>query len=278
MRTSIEIMTSVSDETYYSRFSSQFLGSLKTATENVPLCCDVDFILLIGVLKSGLTEEFKDKIEFQVDLYLKDRVKLHIVALDSIPGRNSLLYSNSIQASYYTFIDFDDEVHPHYFKNFLDAVKVNKSWDYIIGHAVRKDGDTLIPKDYLKWRPTTSMSKFFLNGEFGNNIWGRFFSDSLIQRILKSGNYSLQDNTGFGEEWNLHNQLFFSALYLGSCDSLYYWNYGDRNTLSKTIDVSVAKENIEKALEFVPDRYKEPYRERYEKLLDLCLKSSKEEK
>ena len=162
MRTSIEIMTSVSDETYYSRFSSQFLGSLKTATENVPLCCDVDFILLIGVLKSGLTEEFKDKLEFQVDLYLKDRVKLHIVALDSIPGRNSLLYSNSIQASYYTFIDFDDEVHPHYFKNFLDAVKANKTWDYIIGHAVRKDGDDLIPKDYLKWRPTTSMSKFFL--------------------------------------------------------------------------------------------------------------------
>ena len=273
----IAILTPVSDVDYYTRFKSQYWESLKSSIKLIAWKKEVSFEICIGVpdmsFKKDILEDFDEEFEGV------DGVDVKLYKTDVIPGRYQPLIQSFKDSDFYTFVDFDDEVDSGYFYEFQRSVSnrfINP--EITVGNAVRKLGTKIIPKWYLCWRPRRGESNtdFFINGSYGNVVWGRFFSSELVKRVIdKYPDPKQVDRKGFGEEYCLHHLLWFCHLdTVHFTDSLYYWNYGNYDTLSKTIDRKQAEENIRASLKYVPKGYKQKLEERYMTLLEDCIVDS----
>lgn len=274
----LAILTPVSSLSYYKKFNTQFWDSIDDAMFYSGRQFELSVIL--GVENYNFEELLKQDTE---DCQFLRGFNVEVIKVSGNPCRFELLKkAYNDKYDYYMFLDFDDELNMEYFNNLSKAVDKYRKSDIIVGLAVRKLKNSIIPKKYLCWRPDPNQTEdeYFYSGNYGNNIWGRLFSKKLVKRVIdKYGELKGIDRRGFGEEWCLHHILWFNReTPVGYSDSLYLWNYGNMRTLSKTINFPEAMLNIESSLNFVPPKKRRVLRSRYIKLLNDCMNSTKSNK
>lgn len=257
---------------YYEKYHERYWIRLLESFKGLGYSADFEVSLMI----TGDTSHFnRDLLESDIQkAKVNPRVSVHIEYMNvSGPARGTHLKLSILHcpADYYTFIDFDDSVSTNYFKK---VVQLQHKEEIVVASAVREsDGDILL-KPYLIWDRRSDETKwqYFLRGGYGNVIWGRFFSRNLLLRAEARLNSSF-DRSGFGEEYKLHNYLFTLARSFGSTVGIYKWNYGDRTSVSKSIDWNEAVSNIKASLSVVPEEYQERVKTHYLMLLDICYNS-----
>jgi len=292
----IAILTPISDPNYYSMYKDIYWDSIRKALVSASLEKDLSFNICIGT-ESTVNEHETSQgtiLSRMIARESSECVSLGIVESVTIyetaktPGRFELLCKafKDVDADYYTFVDFDDELDKNYFLKFNDVVRNEEiKPEIVVAQAVRKKGDLIMPKPYLVWRKEgdESDTEMFINGRYGNVIWGRFFSRDLVKRVCEAyKDDNTIDRKGWGEEYVLHTLLFFSSqTALKFCDSMYLWNYGTAaTTLSKRINEDEAKGNINASvsLPIVDFNYKERLRNRLYGLLETCIAACPVEK
>ena len=270
----IAILTPVSDRDYYQKFAEQYWYTVKKAIEKISWRKDISFYICLGLPNMDFNSDIESdygRLKGLREVYYKS------IVIKTNPGRFQLLSEahKTCKADFYTFLDFDDQLTPYYFEAFQETWNSYSNPDIILGLMIRKSGERLLPKAYLCFRPGRGETDtdMMLSGTFGNSLCGRFFSRTLVEKVITK--YAgFVDRSGFGEEFCLHHMLFFNKTSIISfCDSLYLWNYGDFNTTSKTIDKDVAEANIAESLKYVPKKYVKELKERYRILLEDCISS-----
>ena len=274
-KTSVTIMTPIgSNLSYYNKYMDHYWSSLYKAVVESTEECDITICLRIfGEGDLNISKVMDDASSTNIYEFAKLDIKL---LEGKGPARGTLLKEAvKLDTDYYVYLDFDDSIGRYYFQDF--ANKSHEGFEQIIPVPVREYDKLILPKSYLDWRPLPkdTFDTFFTSERYGHMIWGRFYSRSLIKRVIDQIDETY-DRLGWGEEYKLLNLLYFNTQDLskiGYCNSLYKWNYGDGTSLSKNIELNDALENIRESITVIPDALKYCVQEMYEVLLFRCFKN-----